>query len=172
MYHEADSRRKPFQRCMYQSIGLLTVTCTHWYQHCIIRTHHSCSPPATSYHTQYATCLVPSPRKLDLSLNTDPTISFWKIPRNPTFSVPSKPQSPTLLGSNLGTNPYVPRPLWNLLPSNSRLFSPGHTLSPRFLSLGNTCRVPVTRPPETTSRSDSPVYPQRGALPHTGDYST
>jgi hypothetical protein len=91
MDHEAYSRRKPFQSCMYQNIGLLTVTCTHWYQHCIIRTHHSCSPPATSYHTQYATCLVPSPRKLDLSLNTDPTISFWKILRNPTFSVPSKP---------------------------------------------------------------------------------
>jgi hypothetical protein len=144
MDHEADSRRKPFQRCMYQSIGLLTVTCTHWYQHCIIRTHHSCDPPATSYHTQYVTCLVQSPRNLDLSLNTDPTISFWKIPRNPTFSVPRKPQSPTLLGSNLGTNPHVPRPLWNLLLSNSRLFSPGHTLSPRFLSLGNTCRVPVT----------------------------
>ena len=32
-------------------------------------------------------------------------------------------------------------------------------------SLGNTCRVPVTRSPETTSRSNSPVYPQRGALP-------
>ena len=161
MDNEADSRRKPFHLCMYQRIGLLTVTFTHWYQHCIIRTHHSCAPPATSYHTQYATCLVPSPRKLCLSLNTNPIISFWKIPRNPTFSVPSEHQSPTLLGSNLGTNPYVPHPLWNLLLSNSHLFSPGHTLSPRFLSLGNTCRVPVTRPPETTSRSNSPVYPQQ-----------
>ncbi len=75
---------------------------------------------------------------------------------------------------NFGTKSYVLRSLWNLLlpNSNSSLFSPGHTLSPRFLSLGNTCRVPVTRPPETTSRSNSPVYPQRGAFPHAGDYST
>jgi hypothetical protein len=150
---------------------------SHGHTHALISplyytTPHSCDPPATSYHTQYVTCLLQSPREIELSLNTDPTISFWKIPRNPTFSVPSKPQSPTLLGSNLGTNPYVPRPLWNLLLSNSRLFSPGHTLNPRFLSLGNTCRTPVTRPPETSSRSNSPVYPQRGVLPHAGDYST
>ena len=64
------------------------------------------------------------------------------------------------------------RPLWDLLLSYWCLFSPGHTLSPRFLSLGNTCQVPVTCPPEPTSRSNSPVYPQRGALPHVGDYST
>ena len=57
--------------------------------------------------------------------------------------------------------------LWDLLlsNSNSRLFSPGHTLSPRFLSLGNTRRVPDTRPSETTSRSNSPVYPRRGHTP-------
>jgi len=158
MYHQPVPRGGPCfpQRARKALRDFSPPTRTHWHQHCIIRTHHSCAPPATSYHTQ----------------NTDPTISFWKIPRNPTFSVPSKPQSPTLLGSNLGTNPYVPHPLWNLLLSNSHLFSPGHTLSPRFLSLGNTCRVPVTRPPETTSRSNSPVYPQRGALPHAGDYST
>jgi hypothetical protein len=104
----------------------------------------------------------------------------------------SNPQSPTLLGSNLGTTKseregrrarqvlrswtseiwgcYVIRSLWNLLLSNSRLFIPGYTLSPRFLSLGNTRRVPVTRPPGTTSRS--PGYPRRGALTHAGDYST
>jgi hypothetical protein len=29
-------------------------TCTHRLHRCIIRTHHSCDPPATSYHTQYA----------------------------------------------------------------------------------------------------------------------
>jgi len=92
--------------------------------------------------------------------------------RNPTFSVPRTPQSPTLLGSNLGTKFYVLRSLWNLLLSNLRLFSLGHTLNPRFLSLGNTRRVPVTRPPGTTSRSNSPCYPRRGALPHAGDYST
>jgi hypothetical protein len=40
------------------------------------------------------------------------------------------------------------------------------------LGLGNTRRVPVTRPSVTTSRSNSPGYPQRGALPHAGDYST
>jgi len=77
-------------------------------------THHSCAPRLHPLHpTTRSTSpsLVRSPREFELSLNTDPTISFWKIPRNPTFSVPSKPQSPTLLGSNLGTNPYVPRPL-------------------------------------------------------------
>ena len=47
---------------------------------------------------------------------------------------------------------------------------------PIVLRLGNTRRAPVTRPPETTSRSNSPdthtrLSPQ-GALPHTGDYST
>ena len=42
----------------------------------------------------------------------------------------------TLLCSNLGTKSYVLRSLWNLLLSNSRLFSPGYTLSPRFLSPG------------------------------------
>jgi len=143
-------------------------TCTHWHHRCIIRTHHSCAPPATSYHTQYA----PEPDRPfargRCSLNIDYyKIPFWNISRNPTFSVPSKPQSPTLLGSNLGTNPYVLRSLWDLLlsNSNSRLFSPGHTLSPRFLSLGNTRRVPDTRPSETTSRSNSPVYPRRGHTP-------
>ena len=169
MYHKTILARSSFSAACTTGLGLPTVARTHLYHYCIIRTHHSCDPPDTSYHTQYVTCLVQSPRNLDLSLNTDPTISFWKIPRNPTFSVPSKPQSPTLLGSNLGTNPYVPRPLWDLLLSYSRLFSPGHTLSPRFLRLGNTCQVPVTCPPETTSRSNSPVYPQRGALPHAGD---
>ena len=74
--------------------------------------------------------------------------------------------------SNLGTKSYVLLSLWNLLLSNSRLFSQGYTLSPRFLSLRNTRRVPVTRPPGTTSRSNSPGYPRRGALPHAGDYST
>ena len=150
-------------------------TCTHWHHRCIIRTHHSCAPPDPSYHTQYA----PEPdqpfTRGRCSLNIDYyKIPFWKISQNPTFSVPSKPRSPTLLGSNLGTKPYVLRFLWDLLlsHSNSRLFSPGHTLSPRFLSLGNTRRVLVTRPPETTSRSNSPVYPRRGALPHAGDYST
>ena len=102
------------------------------------------------------------------------TIPFLKVSRNPTFSVPNNPQSPTLLGSNFGTKSYVLRSLWNLLlsNSNSRLLSPGHTLRPRFLSLGNTRRVPVTRQPETTSRSNSPVYPRRGTLSHAGDYST
>ncbi len=100
------------------------------------------------------------------------TIPFLKISLGPTFSVPSNPQSPTLLGSNFGTKSYVLLPLRNLLLSNSCLFSPGYTLSPRFLSLGNTRRVPVTRPSVTTSRSNSPGYPQRGALPHAGDYST
>ena len=77
--------------------------------------------------------------------------------------------------SNLGTKSYVLLSLWNLLLSNSRLFSQGYTLSPRFLSPGNTAnthRVPVTRPLGTTSRSNSPGYPRRGALPHAGDYST
>jgi hypothetical protein len=125
---------------------------------------------------------------------------FLKISRNPTFSVLRNPQSPTLFGSklgtsvvtlvlsptycallgtnlvlssvNLGTQSYVLRSLWNLLLSNSRLFSPGYKLSPRFLSPGNTRRVPVTRPPGTTSRSNSPGYPRRGALPHAGDYPT
>jgi hypothetical protein len=96
------------------------------------------------------------------SLNIDYYNSFlWKISRNPTFSVPNNPQSPTLLGSNLGTKSYVLRSPRDLLLSNSRLFSPGHTLSPRFLSLGNTRRVPVTRPSGTPSRSNSPGYPRR-----------
>jgi len=97
---------------------------------------------------------------------------FLKILRNPTFSVPRNPQSPILLGSNLGTKSHVLRSLWNLLLSNSHLFSLGYTTSPRFLSPGNTRRVPVTRPPGTTSRSNSPGYPRGGALPHAGDYST
>jgi hypothetical protein len=46
-------------------------TCTHWHHCCIICTHHSCAPPATSYHTQYA----PEPDrdlwKLGFFLNTD-----------------------------------------------------------------------------------------------------
>ena len=121
---------------------------------------------------KYAPDLTKLLRQGRCSLNIDPTIPFWKISRNPTFSVPSKPQSPTLLGGNLGTSPYVLRPLWDLLLSNSRLFSPGHTLSPRFLSLGNTRRVQVTCLTGTTSRSNSPNYPWRGALPHAGDYST
>jgi len=115
-------------------------TCTHWHHCCIILTHHSCDrlrrrSPATSYHTQYA----PEPDRPfargRCSLNIDYyKIPFWKISRNPTFSVPNKPRSPTLLGSNLGTKPYVLLSLWDLLlsNSNSRLFSPGHTLSPPF----------------------------------------
>ena len=36
-------------------------TRTHRLHRCIIRTPHSCDPPATSYHTQYVTCLVQLP---------------------------------------------------------------------------------------------------------------
>jgi len=34
------------------------------------------------------------------------------------------------------------------------------------------CRVPATRPSGQTSRSNSPRYPRRGVLPHTGDCPT
>ena len=142
-------------------------TCTHWYHRCIIHSHHSCSTRYT-LHTQD----VPDLANLSGRLVLITKILFLKISRNPTFSVPRNPQSPTLLGSNLGTKSYVLLSLWNLLLSNSCLFNPGYTLSPCFLSLGNTRRVPVTRPPGTTSRSNSPGYPRRGVLPHDGDYPT
>jgi len=70
------------------------------------------------HSTRYILPLTKLLRQERSSLNIDPTIPFWKISRNPTFSVPSEPQSPTLLGSYLGTNPYVLRPLWDLLLSN------------------------------------------------------
>ena len=54
-YHKACSRRKPCWCGMRREHSDFSrSTCTHWHHRCIIRTHHSCAPPATSYHTQYA----------------------------------------------------------------------------------------------------------------------
>jgi len=82
-------------------------TCTHWLHHCI----YTC--PQLRFLP-----LVPQP-----------------ISRSP-FQFLETLSLITLLGSNLGTKSYVLRSLWNLLLSNSSLFSPGYTISPRFLSPG------------------------------------
>jgi hypothetical protein len=49
---------------------------------------------------------------------------------------------------------------------------PGVHDQPPFPQPRDTRLVPVTRPPGTTSRSNSPGYPRWGALPHAGGYPT
>ena len=82
--------------------------------------------------------------------------------------------TPTLLGSNFGTKSYVLRFLWNLLlpNSNSRLFSPGHMPSPRFLSLGKYMPSPGHTSAGNHVTFQFPRLSPREALPHAGDYST
>jgi hypothetical protein len=69
-----------------------------------------------------------------------PQLSFLPLVLQPILAFPNSGLEIlsliTLLGSNLGTKSYVLRSLWNLLLSNLRLFSPGYTLSSRFLSPG------------------------------------
>jgi len=64
-YHNATLARSSFSAACTTGLGLPTVTRTHWYHYCIIRTHHSCALPATSYYTQYITCRLRSPLDLE-----------------------------------------------------------------------------------------------------------
>jgi len=65
----------------------------------------------------------------------------------------------------------MPIQLMGLSPTYCTIHGP--SISPtRVSSAQGPCRVPATRPPGPTSRSNSPGYPLREVLPHAGDHPT
>ena len=88
---QAYSRKKPCWRCMHRDhFGLLSVNM----QASVSQLYYTHTPQlrSTRYilsHTVRSSDLSKLPESLGSSLNVDPTIPFWKISRNPTFSVPS-----------------------------------------------------------------------------------
>ena len=169
---QANPRKELLQRCVYHEPQT-----SHGHTHAsvsLLYYPHTPQLRSTRYILPHAVRHLPcpTPRELELSLNTDPQFPSRR----------SRETQPFQFLANLSLQPssvvtLVLTPTYHALYGTSSLptrasSARGTRLAPVSSASGNTCRVPATRPPETTSRSDSPVYPQRGAFPHTGDYST
>ena len=79
MYHKATLARSSFSAACTTGLGLPTVTRTHRYHYCIIRTHHSCAPSCYILpHTEHN---LPSPRSFRsrVPINTQLINPFRKI---------------------------------------------------------------------------------------------